>query len=63
MGAPIRCSPRLPYQISPRIDLGVNLSITPDLNIFYFLSSPGLPWQDFTNFNLSPLCCYAEVNS
>jgi hypothetical protein len=42
--APIRCSPRLPFQISLRIDSWVNLTNTSNFNSFYCFD-PGTQWS------------------
>jgi hypothetical protein len=49
IGAPIRCSPQLPYQISQRIDLGVYLVITLDFNSY---SDPEFHGPNFLLINV-----------
>jgi hypothetical protein len=70
IGAPSRCSPRLPYQIFKRLDLGVNLAITPDFDSFLFFTWITMV-KNIYEFFPDPLCliqmgpsvCRWKINS
>jgi hypothetical protein len=57
VGAPIRCSSRLPYQIFQRLDSEVNLAITLDFDSFLSLTQISVV-KIFTNCSLIPFVIF-----